>query len=253
MAISDKTRKLLWGRPGRCAICREKLFIDSTQTDNESIVGEECHIVSRRENGPRYRLEEDVNFYDSYENLILLCRVHHKMIDDQVDEYSEEKILELKAEHEQWVEEQLEQKTIKPLRLRNKKGEKVDFLHRIVSGKKLCNMLEGMCGLYSDHPEPENQYEVELFGRFFQYVSDYGDMSRDLEPADKVKECFELAQLIKELEEVGFWVFGNSEVKILEGGLGGPSSWAMAYVNIVKNDSSLIISLSDEKKNSEHS
>ena len=55
MAISDKTRKVLWGRSAnRCAICRQELVVDATAYDNESVVGEECHIVSAQINGPRY-------------------------------------------------------------------------------------------------------------------------------------------------------------------------------------------------------
>src|SRR5205085_1467643 len=49
VAISDKTRKLLWGRSGnRCAICRRTLSVDGTVVDAEAVVGEECHIVSGR-------------------------------------------------------------------------------------------------------------------------------------------------------------------------------------------------------------
>ena len=53
MAISDKTRKLLWGRSGsRCAICKRELIISATTGDDESIVGDECHIISPRPRAP---------------------------------------------------------------------------------------------------------------------------------------------------------------------------------------------------------
>ena len=53
MTISDKTRKLLWGRSGnRCAYCRQELVMPG-KTDNDSIVGDECHIIAKRETGPR--------------------------------------------------------------------------------------------------------------------------------------------------------------------------------------------------------
>ena len=246
MPLSDKTRKLLWGRSGnRCAICKNELSIDATESDDESIIGEECHIISKKTNGPRFKEQIGDSNLDAYENLILLCRVHHKLIDDQPIEYSEEKIKETKSKHEQWVKESLEKGAIKPIRLRRIKGEKADLLFRIASGKQLFNIVDGMCGLYTDHPEPDNEFEVELFGDFLQSVRDWGDLSGDLEPSDKVKAIFDLSQSLKVLEEQGFWVFGNAEKRVLEGGVGEPSIWNMGYITIARNDSPNIINLTD--------
>ncbi len=45
MAITDRTRKILWARSGNCcAVCRKDLIIDASDDDDESVVGEECHI-----------------------------------------------------------------------------------------------------------------------------------------------------------------------------------------------------------------
>jgi hypothetical protein len=108
MAISNKTRKLLWGRSGnRCAICRRELVMDATATDNESIVGDECHIVAKNPGGPRsdsVMPDEDINCCS---NLILLCKVHHKMVDDQPSTYTADKLRELKRKHELWVRKTL--------------------------------------------------------------------------------------------------------------------------------------------------
>lgn len=54
MTITLKTHKMLWGRSGnRCAFpeCRKILVEDETETDNESIIGDEAHIVAKEENG----------------------------------------------------------------------------------------------------------------------------------------------------------------------------------------------------------
>ena len=85
MAISNKTRKILWGRSGnRCAICKNEIVVDATAQDDESVVADECHIISSQTNGPRHDLSYPSEKLDSYENVILLCRTHHKMIDDQM-------------------------------------------------------------------------------------------------------------------------------------------------------------------------
>jgi tetratricopeptide (TPR) repeat protein len=45
---------------------------------------------------------------DSYENLILLCRIDHKKVDDQRRHYTTARLRQVKAEHEAWVEHTLE-------------------------------------------------------------------------------------------------------------------------------------------------
>jgi hypothetical protein len=81
--------------------------IDRTETDDESLIGEECHIVARQDDGPR----GDPNFpeekRDRYANLVLLCATHHKMVDDQPGTYTPDALRELKSTHESWVKESL--------------------------------------------------------------------------------------------------------------------------------------------------
>lgn len=79
MAVSDRTRKILWARSGnRCAICRRPLVISKTAEDADSVVGEECHIVSALPKGPRYDPAAPQTLLDDVHNLLLLCSVHHK-------------------------------------------------------------------------------------------------------------------------------------------------------------------------------
>lgn len=110
MSISIKTRKMLWGRSAnRCNFpgCRIELAMDATETDDESIVGEECHMVARKIDGPRGDSVLTSEQRDKYGNLILMCNVHHKIIDDQYISYSVEKLKNMKCEHEEWVKSAL--------------------------------------------------------------------------------------------------------------------------------------------------
>ncbi len=101
MAISEKVRKILWGRSGnRCAICRHELVVNATSADDESVVGEECHIISGKSQGPRYDPEFPADRVDEPENLILLCRTHHKIVDDQFKTYTVDTLSAQKKEHE---------------------------------------------------------------------------------------------------------------------------------------------------------
>lgn len=110
MSISLKTHKMLWGRSGsRCAMpdCRRALVVDETETDDPSVVGEEAHIVARSEDGPRGKSDLPLDSRDNYDNLILLCNIHHKQIDDQVNTYTVEVLREMKSNHVEWVKSNL--------------------------------------------------------------------------------------------------------------------------------------------------
>jgi hypothetical protein len=96
---------MLWGRSGgRCAICKKPLFEDESQTDDPSVLGEECHIVAEEPNGPRgsYPLPPDQR--NRFSNLILLCLEHHKIIDDQPEKYTVEELHRIKQEHLEWFQ-----------------------------------------------------------------------------------------------------------------------------------------------------
>ena len=106
--MTAKTTKMLWGRAAnRCAICRMELVMDATETDDLSVVGEACHIVAQSENGPRGSSEMTREQRDLYGNLLLLCNVYHKVIDDQPGEYTVERLREIKTTHEAWVRSNL--------------------------------------------------------------------------------------------------------------------------------------------------
>ena len=110
MSILLKTHKLLWGRSGnKCAMpdCRNDLIADETETDDESIIGDEAHIIARSQDGPRGESTMTPEERDKYHNLVLLCRKHHKIVDDQNIFYTVEKLKEIKHQHEKWVQESL--------------------------------------------------------------------------------------------------------------------------------------------------
>jgi len=108
MAITEKSRKILWGRSGnRCAICKNELVLEKDPFNKHLNIGEECHITSKQPNGPRHKPISGFD-YESSDNLLLLCCNHHKMIDEQVETYPVERLNTIKDEHENWVKENLE-------------------------------------------------------------------------------------------------------------------------------------------------
>jgi hypothetical protein len=106
MAISLRDQKMLWGRSAsRCAFteCRRELVMDATTADRAAIVGEVAHIVSESPDGPRGNSHLTADERSRYANLILLCNVHHQLIDDQPNTYSVDRLLQMKNDHEGWV------------------------------------------------------------------------------------------------------------------------------------------------------
>src|ERR1035437_71496 len=104
MAIADKTRKLLWGKSGnRCAQCYRLLSVEATELDDPAVVGDECHIVSGKPDGPRHDPSFPPEDIDGYPNLILLCRVDHKTVDDQWRTFDVVPLTRLKDDHERKI------------------------------------------------------------------------------------------------------------------------------------------------------
>lgn len=104
--ISEKDKKILGWRSGnRCALpdCRRELIIDRNETDSESIVGDFAHIKGERPGSARYDASMSDQERNAYANRILVCKVCHKRVDDQPNEYTVEKLLEIKKQHEHYI------------------------------------------------------------------------------------------------------------------------------------------------------
>lgn len=248
MTIADKTRKILWGRSGsRCAMCRLEIIASATELDDEAVVGDECHIVSSQKNGPRYDAAFPAEAIDSYDNLLLLCKVHHKQVDDQADTYRVDVLELIKKNHERWVAEKLSgtPEGPAPVRVRRIKKNIPACLLRILDGRAFADILFGSQAYQFDHDELATEGERDLVASFLQNAQDWAELSAEMEPGQRVHAVFELAAALRELEAAGFWVFGASEVRRLEGGIGAPSAFKVAIVSVLRKTNRRILSLSD--------
>jgi hypothetical protein len=210
-------------------MCRRELVIEATSRDAQAIVGEECHIISRKTEGPRYDQDYAAEKIDEVENLILLCAVHHKMVDDQSETYTAEILRKLKANHEAWVRTSLaDEKGVPPLKLRRLKENIPSHLLRLTNGRDVLKIVDHAYGFQFDHPEPKSPEEAQFLAEFLQEAQDWGDLSGDLEAGE-------------ELQKAGFWVFGGREIRRLEGGISGPSEWPVAILEVRRSTDPEII------------
>lgn len=232
MAITDKTRKNLWAKSGnRCSICKIELF-NSERNKDEFNIGEECHIISSKVNGPRYKAS--LTEYDNFGNLILLCRNHHKEIDELTETYTEELLRYIKLNHENWVKATINNAINKV------KENKPKFLAQITSGKELLNIIADCHAHKTDYDEIQNDEDAKYIGSVFQELSDYGDICGMMETYDKIQMSFELNKLIKELDEKGYFIFGEKGIEKMKFSNGESDNWKVATIIIKKKDNSEI-------------
>ena len=236
MPITDKNRKILWARSGsRCAFCRQRFVVERTDKDSESVVAAECHIVSSAPTGPRHDPAFPTDAFDALDNLILLCATHHKMIDDQYETYFAPVVRSIKQNHERWVETKLrDEPVLPPVRIRRIRENIPTQLARIRSGKDLMAMASGSSAHCYDHDHDLSEDEVELVGGFLQEITDWVDISSDLEPIDRVRTAKRVQDLIHELETRGFFVFAATEAQRLEGGVGAPTRFPVLHLSVIR-------------------
>lgn len=233
MAITDRTRKLLWGASGnRCAMCRCPLVEPSAHDDDrDTVVGIECHIVSGAGNGPRAGLLS-ADLIDQIENLLLLCPNHHAVVDAQPAKYTVERLRQIKRDHEKWVRSELEpEKKLPRFDARFSGAPGKVTLQPILSGSQLLDLVGSVYAFHFDHPEPRDTEEAKEIADFLQHVQDMGDIYNDLGAGDRVREGAEVSAWIKALLERELLVYGGRYVQRLHVG-DDHSPWPVAVVKI---------------------
>jgi hypothetical protein len=98
MRPTEQTIRRLFALSGnRCAFpgCLSKL------TDGKTLICQICHIKAASQEGPRYDPEQSNIDRHGFDNLILLCANHHKVIDDDIEAYTVDRLLKMKRHHEQ--------------------------------------------------------------------------------------------------------------------------------------------------------
>jgi hypothetical protein len=103
MPISEKTSKLIWGQcAARCCICKGDL-VHAPKGAVISLLGEVAHIVGETIAAARGESLLTQTQRNASENLLLLCRSHHKIVDDDPASYSIQVLRDLKQRHIEWI------------------------------------------------------------------------------------------------------------------------------------------------------
>ena len=237
MSITDKTRKVLWGRSGNlCAFCKAHLVVDASALDSESVVGDECHIISGALNGPRHNPNVDQEAIDGLANLILLCRVHHKLVDDQPETFTADALRQLKINHEKWVKDRLDQSSqTEPVRIVRNANEIPKHLVLVRSAKTLLDLSSDCHGRYDDYPDDLTEADLDCVGAFLQNLTDWVDLGIN-EPHERINAQKSLAESMSELDQTGLRIYAAREKQQLRGGILAPSAFYALHLRIVRSD-----------------
>jgi hypothetical protein len=96
---TEKTVKRLFALSrNRCAYPKCETPIVHQKTD--TITGDICHIKAQHAGGPRYDPKQTEEERHAFENLLLLCKVCHRIVDDRPDIHTVELLQEMKEMHE---------------------------------------------------------------------------------------------------------------------------------------------------------
>lgn len=164
MAIGEKDIKLLWGRSGnRCAICKTELTQDKQAVTASFTLGEQAHIIGEKDSAARGTSQLTLSERNSYHNLILLCPTHHTEIDKNEDDWSIEKLHQIKSTHELWVTETLSE-TIDHVRL----AKQVALSSVVDAAVSLCE-LDNWQNWTSFALAPEPCWNYEIVDKIFRF------------------------------------------------------------------------------------
>lgn len=102
--VPQKVQSALWARSaGRCQYrgCNHDLVGDLISGNENALFGFIAHIIADSADGPRGDPIRSPQLAKSLDNLMLMCAVHHKLIDvDSLVDHPEALLVEMKAEHE---------------------------------------------------------------------------------------------------------------------------------------------------------
>lgn len=101
----NEERKVYMYSGMRCAKCKINLYKES------SWIGEIAHIEAVNPGGARFNPELNLDYINSYENLILLCPNCHKEVDANTSYYTVDVLKTMKHTTEMFVENFLESNT----------------------------------------------------------------------------------------------------------------------------------------------
>ena len=160
-------------------------------------------------------------------NLVLICKVHHKLMDDQPGTYTVARLRQMKEAHERWVRETLGRQPAGGRRPRP------ELLERLRTGKELADVVGGAYAFVFDHDESDTEADAKLVGGFLRSLREWDDIWSDLDSGQHVEARFALTGSVREVEAARFLVFGARQRRKMRSG-DQVFDWPLAVVTVVR-------------------
>ena len=159
--IKIATIKRLYSHSGNeCAFpnCKEKFF--GNDNTNLSNIG---HIEGAEPNSARYNPTSNDEYRRSYENLILLCPNHHKIVDDNPQTYPVENLRVMKNEHEEDIKSKIDTS-----RTLNKHPSAIVEVIKLISAQEL-NQSDDSISIF----KPEEKIEYNEINKYKDIIDEF--------------------------------------------------------------------------------
>ena len=130
------------------------------------------------------------------------------------------------------------------IRFKRKDNKTPEYLNKISCGRKVLNIIKGVNAYSFNNDEFNSKDEAKLMSDFFRIINDsryYIDKKHDSE--ERTGMAFDLSEIIKELDEAGFWVFGVRKKEIFQDN-GQKVDLFMAILDIIRKTNDRITKIS---------
>lgn len=201
------------------------------------VLGEEAHIIARREDGPRGR-DDDRSDIDGYDNIILLCADDHKRVDMQPEVFAASYLRQLKSDHEKWAAKKFAgQPYREPIRLvRTIDEDAVPYFH-VTTGRELWELIDQTYVRYFSTVEDAVSPEAaSASDKLLDTSSEWADISAEVtaQGFTAVREAQAAFQeMLDEVSSHGLLVFGRRLTRSLVRGDAPPSPWPIVQVTVL--------------------
>ena len=148
MPPSNATIKRLFAMSGnKCAFPDCQVHISE---EDGTIIGEVCHIEADKPGGPRYNSAQTDEKRQAFENLILMCANHHKVIDSNPGSYTVTRLKETKTSHE--------------LRYADSKVPSDDIVSKLLQPLSITGTFHGPTVFSQGQMGGQTAYQIENYG-----------------------------------------------------------------------------------------
>lgn len=82
------------------------------------------------------------------------------------------------------------------------------YFSRVTSGHGVVDIFFGVHGYRFSHEDPRSREDAEYISELVSQINDYSECWDDIDLGARVRATFEFTEMLKEMEERGFWLFG---------------------------------------------